>query len=74
MPRYNVQHPKTTKWRCFSSIVDDWVTDWMDEDLYDQWRHKEYGQNYCPLSEANKCSLEEALYYIKLREENEMEE
>ena len=34
MPRFNVQHPVTKEWRCFSTIIDDYVTDWMDEERY----------------------------------------
>ena len=63
MPRYNVQHPTTKAWRCFSSIVDDWITDWMDEETYQKWRKQQYGvllagdlryTNQLPLDEANR--------------------
>jgi len=37
MGRANIQHPITKMWRCFSSVVDDWVSDWMTEDDYKQW-------------------------------------
>lgn len=60
MPRYNVQHPTTKEWRCFSSIVDNWVTDWMDEEKYQKWRESEYGRQAGPIREANQMSLEEA--------------
>lgn len=61
MPRFNVQHPETKKWRCFSSIVDDWVTDWMDEADYEKWRKEEYGGIFLnKLPNANRMSLEEA--------------
>lgn len=60
MPRYNVQHPVTKEWRCFSSIVDDWVTGWMDEERYQKWRGTEYGRQAGPIREANQMGLEEA--------------
>ena len=75
MPRYNVQHPKTKKWRCFSSIVDDWVSDWMDEETYERWRKFEYGErNFVPVRRANQMSLEEAYDAINIRKINEGEE
>ena len=69
MPRYNVQHPETKQWRCFSSIVDDYVTDWMDEEQYEAWRREEYGRRCGPVREANLMSLEEAEEAIRFREE-----
>lgn len=60
MPRFNVQHPQTKEWRCFSSIVDNWVTDWMPEDEYEAWRRNEYGCHCGSVHEANQMTLEEA--------------
>ena len=71
MPRYNVQHPITKKWRCFSSIVDDWITKWMNEEDYDKWRRACYGKDYCPLSEANQMTLYDANKHIKRRKRQE---
>jgi len=34
MGRLNIQHPITKQWRCFSTIVDNWVSDWMPEEQY----------------------------------------
>lgn len=68
MPRYNVQHPETGEWRCFSSIVDDWVTDWMDEERYQRWREKQYGIAAGAIRDANIMQLEEAEMIIKERE------
>lgn len=73
MPRYNVQHPTTKEWRCFSSIVDDWVTDWMDEERYQKWRETEYGRQAGPIREANQMSLEEAERIITERKQWEDE-
>ena len=74
MPRYNVQHPVTKKWRCFSSIVDNWVTDWMNEDRYQKWREYEYGRQAGSIYESNRMSLEEAEEIIKKRDQWDVEE
>lgn len=37
MPHYNIQHPVTKQWRCFSSISGDWICDWMGEEDYKEW-------------------------------------
>lgn len=71
MPRFNVQHPETKEWRCFSTIVDDWITDWMDENRYERWRRFQYGADCGPVREANQMSLEEAEEVIKRRKEEE---
>lgn len=71
MPRYNVQHPVTKEWRCFSSIVDDWLTDWMDEKRYQKWREAEYGRQARPVREANQMTLEEAERIITEKERYE---
>lgn len=75
MPRFNVYNSETDEWRCFSTIVDDWVTDWMDEIRYERWRRHEYGAaNWCPVQEANQMSLEEAEERIESRKEAEHED
>lgn len=73
MPRYNVQNPETGQWRAFSSIVDDFVTEWMDEETYEKWRREQYGINCGPVREANLMSLEDALQAKRIREEMEAE-
>ena len=37
MGRSNIQHPITKQWRCYSTVVDAWITDWMDEEAYKEW-------------------------------------
>ena len=37
MSRLNIQHPVTKEWRCFSTVVDNWVSDWMPEDKYKEF-------------------------------------
>lgn len=67
MPRFNVQHPVTKQWRCFSTVVDNYVTDWMDEERYQKWREYEYGRQAGPIREANLMSYEEAEEKIAFR-------
>lgn len=71
MPRYNVQHPDTKQWRCFSSIVDDYVTDWMDIKDYEHWRKEQYGVNCGAVTEANIMTFEEAEEARALRGEQD---
>lgn len=60
MPRYNVQH--NGKWACFSSVVDDFVTEFMDKSAYEDWRKCEYG-----VAELrNLMSIEDAVFSITL--------
>ena len=44
MSHCNIQHPKTKQWRCWSTIVDDWITDWLDEEDYKEWYIREHGE------------------------------
>lgn len=37
MPHVNIQHPETGMWRCWSTIVDNWITDWMTESDYKEY-------------------------------------
>lgn len=60
MPRYNIQHPDTKQWRCFSTIVDDYVTDWMDQKDYELWREEQYGAYCGAVEDANRMTPEEA--------------
>ena len=34
MGKFNIQHPTTKQWRCFSTTVDNWISDWMPEEQY----------------------------------------
>lgn len=67
MPRYNVHDEKTGKWRCFSTVSDDWVTDWMDEERFNQWRRLEYGRTCGDLKDTNRMTIEEAEEAIEMR-------
>jgi hypothetical protein len=73
MPRYNVQHPVTKEWRCFSSVVDGYVTDWMDEERYQNWRLMQYGKQAGKIRDANLMDYEEAEQRIADRKQWEAE-
>lgn len=64
MPRYNVNYKN--QWACFSSIVDAFVTEFMDKDTYEDWRKTTYGKDYRPLEECNLMGIEEATSFIRL--------
>ena len=74
MPRFNVQHPVTKEWRCFSTIIDDYVTDWMDEERYQKWRLYQYGQNAGEIRDANLMDYEDAEQIIANRKRWEAED
>ena len=73
MPMFNVQRPDGM-WAVFSSVVDDYITDWMTEENLNAWRAKEYGEAMCDLKYANKMDYEEAEMYIREAEEAFFEE
>lgn len=64
MPRYNVE--ADGKWACFSSITDEFITEFMPLEEYENWRAAEYGKSNCPLEEANKMTLADALFSLGL--------
>ena len=72
MPRYNIKHPETKMWRCYSSVVDDWISDWMTEGDYKQWLiDEEIGRIKLDLErngirESNWYSVEEIEYIRQL--------
>lgn len=37
MSTYTIRNPHTNKSRCWSTIVDTWISDWMEEKDYGQW-------------------------------------
>lgn len=64
MPRYNVEY--NGKFACFSSIVDNFVSEFTDKESYEKWRKVEYGKSYRPLEECNRMSIEEAVLSIRI--------
>jgi len=70
MPRYNVEH--NGKWAAFSSIVDDFVTPFMDKDAYERWRINEYGRaGYKNVEECNVEAMAEVVFIISLNRARE---
>ena len=73
MPRFNVFH--NGMWACFSTIVDDFITQFMPLEEYEKWRDEEYGRSKCPLEIANRMDYAEALDAIDMhRDIDDMEE
>lgn len=70
MPRYNVKNDKG-EWACFSSICDDFVTEFMPREKYQKWRIKEYGIHCGEIEEANLMDFEEAMRRKLCREAND---
>lgn len=64
MPRFNVE--ADGEWACFSSVVDAFITPFMQKEEYEKWRADEYGEENVPLEKANKMSLKEALFDLSL--------
>jgi len=65
MPRYNVEYNK--KWACFSSVVDAFVTKFMNKESYEEWRKIQYGIfDYKQAEECNMLTMEEATFAISL--------
>lgn len=64
MPRYNVE--ADGKWACFSTVVDDFITQFMERKDYEEWRQDQYGRDNVPIEQANQMSLARALRYISL--------
>jgi hypothetical protein len=71
MPRYNVEYKG--KWACFSSIVDAFITNFMDKEAYEQWRRIQYGiADYRLAEKCNMMTMEEAVFSLTLnRSESE---
>lgn len=70
MPHCDIQHPETKKWRCYSTIVDDWISNWLSEKDYKEW--KTYYDNYDeerdgPITQSKLYSFEEIAYDFALK-------
>lgn len=37
MGAFTIKNPHTNKLRCWGTIVDTWISDWMEEKDYEQW-------------------------------------
>lgn len=70
MSRYNVE--VDGKWACFSSVVNAFVTPFMEKEEYESWRREEYGRAYFkPAETCNRMTLAECLKAISLTRTDE---
>ena len=69
MPRYNVE--ADGKWACFSTVVDDFITKFMERKDYEEWRQNQYGVSNVPIEHANNMSLAKALFCLSLNKKDE---
>lgn len=65
MPRYNVCYKG--KWACYSSVVDDFITEFMPVSSYELWRSFVYGNAKRSLRE-NCMSIDDAVLGMCLNE------
>ena len=67
MPRYNVEH--NGKWACFSTIVDGFITKFVDKVDHEAWRREVYGELDCkPAEKCNVMTIGEAVHSAALNE------
>lgn len=64
MGRYNVQFDN--KWACFSTVVDNFITEFMSKEEYQQWRIEEYGRQAGKLSESLQKNIWDCIGDIRL--------
>lgn len=65
MGRANVLYK--TKYSCFSSITECFITTPMSKRRYEKWRKKQYGESYyCSLDNSYFITIEEAINSICL--------
>lgn len=69
MPRYNIE--ADGRWACFSTVVDDFITPFMDRPNYEEWRQDQYGRDNVPIEQANQMSLASALRRLSLNNTDE---
>jgi len=70
MPRYNVNY--NGKWACFTTIVDGFITSFMDKADYEEWRLEEYGKaDYKPAEQCNMYTMEDAVSSASLNHSKE---
>ena len=69
MPRFNVE--ADGKWACFSTVVDNFITPFMERKDYEEWRQDQYGNDNIPIEQANQMSLARALRAMSLHNSDE---
>lgn len=67
MGRGIIQHPETKKYAIWSSVVDDFITDWLSEDELKQWQIDEFVEQIKeqPIEVSRFKTYEECLYTIE---------
>lgn len=67
MGRAIIQHPETKKYAMWSSVVDDFVSDWLSEDEIKQWQINEYAEQIKeqPITTSRFKSYEECIESIE---------
>ena len=74
MGRCNIKHPQTGEWRCWSTIVDNWVSEWMSEADYKQWLVDEATRQAAAeieaygIKESRFQTYNDCLYKLAMRE------
>ena len=74
MGRCNIKHPQTSEWRCWSTIVNNWVSEWMPEEDYKQWlvdeaaRIEQEDIEKFGIKESNIQTYDECVYELALEE------
>ena len=58
---FNIQHPKTKKWRCYSTIINGWTSSWLDEKEYKDWL-KMYHNYEGPIKKTELDDFEKIIY------------
>ena len=70
MGRCNVEYKG--KWAAFSTIVDDFITKFMEKEEYEQWCLEEYGRaNFVPVKKATADEIEDIVFSIRLNRTHE---
>lgn len=77
MGRHSIRHPESGLWSCFSTIVDDFICDWMTKEDYISWLLNkerdeiEYRLNQIEAGKGYQYSYEDACEAIALRNAEE---
>ena len=67
MGRGIIQHPETKKYAIWSSVVDDFITDWLDEEELKQWQINDYAEQIKeqPIKVSRFLTFDECLHTIE---------
>ena len=67
MGRGIIQHPETKKYAIWSSVVDDFITDWLTEDELKQWQIDEFAERIKeePIKVSRFLTFDECLHTLE---------